>query len=109
MRASLQVNTLESYEFLLGNKNKLIIKPYAAIAYSQNLNRGSLISASYISNPNIIYSLKQPRTFNDSQIYNLGLNISNNKNGTSMIELKRIDNSEGDWENSIIFLFRFHF
>ena len=109
MKASLQVNALESYEVILGNKSKLIVKPYATITYSQNLNRGSLISASYISNPDIIYSLKQPRTFNNSQNYNLGLNISNNKNRTSMIELNRIDNSEGDWENSIIFLFRINF
>ena len=109
MKVSLQANALENYEILLSNTYKLIVKPYATIAYSQNLNRGSLISASYLSNPGIVYSIKQPRTFNNSQNFNLGLNMNNDKNVTSLIEFNRTDNSEGDWENSLILLFRVNF
>jgi outer membrane autotransporter protein len=109
MQVSLQVNALENYEILLGNNNKLIVKPYASIDYSENLNRGSLISASYVSNPETVYSIKQTRTFNSSQKVNLGLNISNSKNGTSLIEFNRLSNSEGDWENSFSIQFNINF
>ena len=46
---------------------------------------------------------------NNSQNFNLGLNINNDKNVTSLIEFNRTDNSEGDWENSLILLFRVNF